>query len=368
MYGFVKFAQIIVYKKKIVLYKYIYKLIVFTYAKWGGTLLRRDIVYYFHPFLFLASFGSSDHHYKCLCFHRKMLHMRTATSHKPISSSQRDSTCSREDKHSETSMQKKNEKNKRNENDTKARKKSKDKLLQTRADNVMDELKESDITTCLNASAYNKSKGDIDAEEDSILTVQMLPSLDDEREERDERDEKDERDSAEQEQECTRRSCLLETRNFLAHFLFVMVLLFGGATVFALIEDPEVYNIAREKHNLTKEAVGTNLSTGAYDTLPALYSTNYTLWKKHAEFDHNITFWKHVETTYMINISARARESLLADMLEFVDVHEERRTRLAYEETHRNRMFVFLKWFYFVTIATTTIGYGDVSPKTDNGK
>ena len=27
-----------------------------------------------------------------------------------------------------------------------------------------------------------------------------------------------------------------------------------------------------------------------------------------------------------------------------------------------------MKWFHFVTIATTTIGYGHVYPKTDNGK
>ena len=34
----------------------------------------------------------------------------------------------------------------------------------------------------------------------------------------------------------------------------------------------------------------------------------------------------------------------------------------------RDKNFVFMKWAYFVIIATTTIGYGRVYPKTDQGK
>ena len=33
-----------------------------------------------------------------------------------------------------------------------------------------------------------------------------------------------------------------------------------------------------------------------------------------------------------------------------------------------DKEFVFMKWFYFTIIATTTIGYGQVYPKTNNGK
>ena len=36
-------------------------------------------------------------------------------------------------------------------------------------------------------------------------------------------------------------------------------------------------------------------------------------------------------------------------------------------ENH-DRHFIFFKWFFFVTTSMTTIGYGQVHPKTDNGR
>ena len=32
------------------------------------------------------------------------------------------------------------------------------------------------------------------------------------------------------------------------------------------------------------------------------------------------------------------------------------------------KKFIFMKWFYFAIIATTTIGYGNIYPRTNNGK
>ena len=33
-----------------------------------------------------------------------------------------------------------------------------------------------------------------------------------------------------------------------------------------------------------------------------------------------------------------------------------------------DKTFVFMKWFYFVIVASSTIGYGHVYPQTDEGK
>ena len=39
-----------------------------------------------------------------------------------------------------------------------------------------------------------------------------------------------------------------------------------------------------------------------------------------------------------------------------------------HHKQNENRQYVFLKWFYAVTIATTTIGDFDAHPKTYTGK
>ena len=150
-------------------------------------------------------------------------------------------------------------------------------------------------------------------------------------------------------------SPLMETIKFLIHFVFVMSLLFGGAILFALIEDPET-NI------LTDIIMGNSVHQNPTNIV--LNSTKgistYTL--------ANESFWNHVEGKYNISVRAHARVLLMKEFKNFIIEEKKRAEMIAHQTLHKDNMFVFLKWFYFVTIATTTIGYGDVSPKTDNGK
>lgn len=124
---------------------------------------------------------------------------------------------------------------------------------------------------------------------------------------------------------------IVHTFTFFLHFMFVMLGLFFGAMVLAYIEDPVTPPHEIMDSNLTDRYV-------------------------------NLTY--ELEYEYNISISPQRIESLIQKLDEFIEQEES----LQVHEHRKDQKFIFLKWLYFVIITSTTIGYGDVSPKTDNGK
>ena len=132
---------------------------------------------------------------------------------------------------------------------------------------------------------------------------------------------------------------------FTLHFLSVLGILAGGAVVFAYLED---------RQYLTDE--NTNSTTDISN-----------------HFDNSEGYlkrrlWKDMEVNFNISVDVDAREKLIQHFRDYIDKENTRRELEAERRTHSDKMFVLQKWLYFVTIATTTIGYGDLSPKTDDGK
>lgn len=132
---------------------------------------------------------------------------------------------------------------------------------------------------------------------------------------------------------------------FTLHFLSVLGILAGGAVVFAYLEDGQY---------LTDE------------------TTNSTTDISH-HFDNSEGYlkrriWKDMEVNFNISVDVDAREKLIQHFRDYIDKENIRRELEDERRTHSDKMFVLQKWLYFVTIVTTTIGYGDLSPKTDDGK
>ena len=147
---------------------------------------------------------------------------------------------------------------------------------------------------------------------------------------------------------------LINTVKFLLHFIVVMVLLFCGAMVFARFEDP-LENILTNDHNEnnTNNYINTSVDS-KFGNFSAYMNTSL--------------FWTNMMGKYNINIDEQFQEELMQDIKLFVVQEENREKTINYEKQVHNRRFIFMKWFYFVTVATTTIGYGDVYPRTNNGK
>ena len=84
--------------------------------------------------------------------------------------------------------------------------------------------------------------------------------------------------------------------------------------------------------------------------------------------------WEHLEIKY--NLKGNKLNELQRDLCTNNrkttnnKKHHEKSEEEEEGEEHSltDRHFVLMKWFYFVTTCTTTIGYGHVHPKTDEGK
>ena len=133
----------------------------------------------------------------------------------------------------------------------------------------------------------------------------------------------------------TLRDMIVKFVNFVAHFLLVMSLLYLSAFIFSHLEDGKTGCHGHEK-NTNNNSNGVNNSSG----VPTFLQKN------------------DLEELHLT-------ECDLQDIELFVN-------RLVEEnkKKHRGRQLSkdIQKWFYFVVIASTTIGYGDVYPQTQNGK
>ena len=188
---------------------------------------------------------------------------------------------------------------------------------------------------------------------------------------------------------------------FIFHFIVVMLVLFIGASVFAIIEDPKsggrkFYKIppnfpssfepkfvtVKNNSNATSPTKATPLvSTDATPVInttrtnntdpnnldrfvrlkvsaPAVkHSFNRSIFGKRYFKDGNATmFWSYMKMKYDININHSAHDNFLSDVYFYLDAVDQRKKAIKYEEEVTDRLSIFLKWFYFVTIATTTIG------------
>ena len=121
--------------------------------------------------------------------------------------------------------------------------------------------------------------------------------------------------------------------NFVAHFLLVMSLLYLSAFIFSHLEDGKTGCLGHENNNNSN---GVNNSSG----LPTF------LQKSDLEELH-------------------LTECDLLDIELFVNrLVEENKKKDGGRQLSKD----IQKWFYFVVIASTTIGYGDIYPQTQNGK
>lgn len=131
---------------------------------------------------------------------------------------------------------------------------------------------------------------------------------------------------------------LMKFLRFTMLFLIVMGILFAGATVFVLLEDP-VDKYSEEVKNTSDLLIHrTNLSKDDFS-------------------DGNVTLFRlYLQQRYKINIGVTDQEDFLLDVIYFRDAITRRIDKEKKKEQLKDRTNIFIKWFYFATIATTTIG------------
>ena len=131
-------------------------------------------------------------------------------------------------------------------------------------------------------------------------------------------------------------STLVRFLKFLIHFGVVMLSLFFGAIVFAMIEDPlpdeKTVTVASElKHN--RSYTVKDLKSGNKDIL-----------------------WLYLHQKYAIELNEMEKTTFLSDMGFFLRSLNASQEAEKYKKQVEDRQFIFTKWFYFATISTTTIG------------
>ena len=141
---------------------------------------------------------------------------------------------------------------------------------------------------------------------------------------------------------------IIETIKFLVHFGIVMGLLFCGAWVFMQLEEPE-------PESKLKLSLSHFSNTTWPNTTNVMHSDSPFLWTK-------------VQQKYKVNVSDNLRYSFIADVKEMILKRQQYRDMVARRAELEDREFVWMKWFYFTVITTTTIGYGDIFPKTSYGQ
>ena len=159
---------------------------------------------------------------------------------------------------------------------------------------------------------------------------------------------------------------------FIIHFVVVMLLLYCGALVFARLEDPEVM-YRSEEHQLN-ETNDTNASTHTDTAGMEKLKCGSDCDKKNYD-----EFWKNLEVKYNSSVPLEFRDEVWDRLSKKepeddddhgapASAHVHHSSGTAKDEDMDEKEFVFMKWFYFTIVATTTIGYGHVYPKTDPGK
>ena len=126
---------------------------------------------------------------------------------------------------------------------------------------------------------------------------------------------------------------------FIFKLSVVMGLLYTAALIFAYLEDEDTVP-AKTFHNDTDNKVSSNASS---------------LWLTlQREYDIELTYDDRVE------LRTRISESIRDLKIKKIDEATEHRNDIGHLKIQ--------KWFYFIVIASTTIGYGDVCPKTQAGR
>ena len=126
----------------------------------------------------------------------------------------------------------------------------------------------------------------------------------------------------------------LKTLKFVGHFILVMSLLYLSAFIFSNLEESESGQSCVKRTNKSHEIVHNASSIGM-----VLNTEEYS------------------------DLTDCDVENLIL-LVERLKKRGKRNTNSEISDVHNNVQ----KWFYFVVIATTTIGYGDVYPKTQNGR
>lgn len=125
---------------------------------------------------------------------------------------------------------------------------------------------------------------------------------------------------------------------FVLHFGIVVGVLFCGAWVFANFEDP----LPDPEHNATQATMNNNITMSP--------------------------LWENLEKKYNMKLNLSQRKTLLDKMRPIISDLETRKAEIKDMVLRRDREYIWMKWFYFTTITTTTIGFGDVVPQTQDGR
>ena len=142
---------------------------------------------------------------------------------------------------------------------------------------------------------------------------------------------------------------VIKAVKFVLHVVLVMSLLYCGAVVFAIIEDPDIM-LSTDTHNLVVSSSNDSSDVRNMSAMINIMEVKYNISKKQRE-----SFRKDIHN--LVGRPEREHEG------ETHDLGEEE------EGPHRrDKHFILTKWFHFVVIATTTIGYGHVHPKSACGK
>ena len=152
------------------------------------------------------------------------------------------------------------------------------------------------------------------------------------------------------------------TLRLLIHFAVVLAFLYCGAFIFAVIEDSDGF-MAGTRFATTPRNESNNAVQGVVNVS---------------------TFWSDLEARHDIRIEGIAREEVrryfcklhtrnMNGFHQQVPQECDKMTESATTTTtniakQHDKYFILMKWFYFVTTCTTTIGYGHIYPVTDQGK
>ena len=127
---------------------------------------------------------------------------------------------------------------------------------------------------------------------------------------------------------------LWRTVGFIVHFLLVMLIMFGGAVVFAYLEDGD----------LVRDT----------DTVDHVVTENTTMTHENKTVT---TIWADIRDELNVTVPVDSRQNLTLYFRQFLKEEDERQKKAEHRELHAaDQFFAFRKWFYFVTIVATTIG------------